>query len=129
MELIFKYSRKEAIRDGYLVDVSATAAEAGIKWDTALTKLVWFRCVSIPPEVESCQDESGRLWDILSILRIKLIQMSREECRARSRFELPVRFDIFNSNNEPRQLVELLAVIGPGDNGEPTITLMFPGES
>jgi hypothetical protein len=31
-DLIHRYSRSDAIRDGVLIEVSATAREAGIRW-------------------------------------------------------------------------------------------------
>ena len=36
-DLIHRYSRADALRDGVLVDVSATAREAGIRFPVALT--------------------------------------------------------------------------------------------
>jgi hypothetical protein len=47
--LIHGYSRAEAIADGLLIDVSATAREAGIRYPVALTQAVWERCVAVPP--------------------------------------------------------------------------------
>jgi hypothetical protein len=58
------YSRAEAIADGVLVDVSEVANEAGLRFPVALTRAVWERCVAVPPGV-ACQDEAGRLWDVL----------------------------------------------------------------
>ena len=66
-DLIHRYSRADAIRDGVLVDVSATAREAGIRFPVALTRTVWERCVTIPAGV-LCQDEVGRLWDVCWLL-------------------------------------------------------------
>jgi hypothetical protein len=34
----------------------------------ALTRAAWERCVTVPPGV-ICQDEAGRLWGLLSLLR------------------------------------------------------------
>jgi hypothetical protein len=47
-----------------LIDVSAVAREAGLRYPVALTSAAWGRCVTVPPGVE-CQDEAGRLWDVL----------------------------------------------------------------
>jgi hypothetical protein len=67
-EVIHRYTRADAIRDGILVDVSEAAREAGFKWPVALTAAAWGRCVAVPPGV-LCQDEAGRLWDVLTMLR------------------------------------------------------------
>jgi hypothetical protein len=37
-DLIHRYTRADALRDGVLVDVSATAREAGFRWPVALTR-------------------------------------------------------------------------------------------
>jgi hypothetical protein len=42
-DLIHRYTRADAIRDGVLSDVSETAKEAGIRWPVALTAAVWER--------------------------------------------------------------------------------------
>jgi hypothetical protein len=34
-----------------LIDVSAVAREAGIRYPVALTRAVWERCVAVPPGV------------------------------------------------------------------------------
>jgi hypothetical protein len=63
-DLIHSYTRADALRDGVLIDVSPTAREAGIRYPVAVTRAVWERCVAVPPGV-TCQDEAGRLWDVL----------------------------------------------------------------
>ena len=67
-EVIHRYTRAEAICDGVLIDASAVAREAGIRYPVALTAAVWERCVAVPPGLV-CQDEAGRLWNVLTILR------------------------------------------------------------
>lgn len=58
----------DAIRHAALIDMSAAAKEAGIGWPVAFKCGAWERCVTVPPGVE-CQDESGRLRDVLWMLR------------------------------------------------------------
>ena len=57
-DLIHRYRRADALRDGELIDVSANAREAGIRWPVALTAAAWAKCVTVPPGVV-CQDEAG----------------------------------------------------------------------
>src|SRR5262249_57157129 len=66
-DLIHRYSRADALRDGGLVDVSETAREADIRYPVALTRAAWEQCVAIPPGVV-CQDEAGRLGAVLWML-------------------------------------------------------------
>ena len=118
--LIHRYTRADALRDGVLIDVTATAQEAGIRWPVALTSAVWERCVAVPPGVV-CQDEAGRLWDVLWMLRCAI---ARQDGRV-IHFAVHVRND--NRDRTP-PLVRLKAVSGPGDEGEPVITVMLPDE-
>ena len=96
-EVISSYSRAQAIEDGELVDVSETAREAGIKFPVAITRATWGKYVEVPEGVH-CQDEAGRLWDILWMFRCaaKRLDASRPQARADAdgmRFSLHVRND------------------------------------
>jgi hypothetical protein len=120
-DLIQAYTRADAIRDGVLIDVSPVAREAGIRYPVALTRAAWERCVAVPPGVV-CQDEAGRLWDVLWLLA----------CAVRGgaggqevRFGVHVRND--NRDGTP-PLVRLKALCSPGDQGEPVVTVMMPDE-
>ena len=121
-EVISTYTRAQAIEDGVLVDVSEVAREAGIKFPVAVTRAVWANYVEVPEGVVA-QDESGRLWDILWMLRCQIRRSQGDTLR----FQLYVR----NHNRERltrRDLVTLKAVCGPGDDAEPVITVMLPDE-
>ena len=123
-DLVYSYSRAQAIEDGELVDVGAfnptILAEAGIKVPLALTRQVWADYVEVPQGVEG-QDVTGRLWDILTMFRhgVKLASPNSDTIH----FLVSVR----NDNRLPRT-VRLKAMIHPGDSGEPLITIMLPEE-
>ena len=121
-EVIHAYTRAQAIEDGALVDVSTVAREAGITFPVALTRGAWGRCVTVPVGVRG-QDEAGRLWDVVWMLRCMIVagRASGSDCR----FRLHVRTD--NRERMPRA-VELRSVCGPGDQGEPVLTVMLPEE-
>ena len=119
--LIHSYTRREAIEDGVLVDVSAVAREAGIRYPVAVTSAVWGNYVEVPPDVVG-QDEQGRLWDVLWMFRTA-VQRQRGPGSDVVRYSLLVR----NDNERPRE-VELKAVCGPGDDGEPVVTILLPEE-
>lgn len=121
--VIHRYTRAQALEDGVLVDVSETAREAGIKFPCAVTRAVWDRYVEVPEGV-TAQDERGRLWDVVWMLRVA-IKKSRDGSLIQ--YQLHVR----NTNRERldrRDLVTLKAVCGPGDEAEPVITIMLPDE-
>ena len=119
-DVIYSYTRAQAIEDGVLVDVSSMAAEAGFKWPVAITRTAWEHFVAVPDGIVG-QDESGRLWDILNMLRFACRTAKGQEFL----FQLHVRND--NRGGLP-PLVSLKAVCGPGDTAEPTITVLEPDE-
>jgi hypothetical protein len=89
----------------------------------ALTSEVWGRYVEVPPRVR-CQDEAGRLWDILWTFRSAAGRSQGDTLH----FQLYVR----NHNRERltrQDLVTLKAVYGIGDNGEPVVTIMLTDEN
>ena len=65
-KIISTYARKEAIEDGFLVDVSETceSKEAGFKAPICLTAGV-HALVEVPESLKGIQDYRGRLWDTL----------------------------------------------------------------
>ena len=120
-EVIYAYTRAQALEDGVLVDVSEIAKQSGIKFRVALTSTVWGQYEV--PEGVSCQDEIGRLWDILWMFGCAAARFNGDTLL----FKLYVR----NHNRErlnSRDLVTLKAVCGPGDTPEPVITIMLPDE-
>ena len=68
-EPISIYTRAQAIEDGVLVNVSVAACEAGFKFPVAVTRTVWDGYIVPDSRARYYQDEMGRLWDILNVLR------------------------------------------------------------
>lgn len=121
-EVGYIYTRAQAIEDGVLVDVSETAAEAGFKWPVAVTRALWDGYIVPDAGARGYgQSEGGRLWDVLWLLRqaIKPGRAGGPELRFAG---------IFVMKRAQRRLVELKALVGPGDDGQPVITVMLPGE-
>ena len=116
--IIYAYTRAQAIEDGVLKDISPLAREAGFQVPVAVTHAVWQRCIEVPAAVP-WQDVKGRAWDILMVLRVAaLVAISSQ-----------VTFRVAVQNEcEKLENVELKALIGPGDHGEPVITVMFTDE-
>lgn len=121
-DLIHRYGRKDALRDGVLVDATALAKELGFRYGVALTRAAWDTCVAIPDGVVG-QDETGRLWDVLHML-VSAIR------RGADGSEVPFRVHVRNdSRGGVPPATPLVAVCGPGDEGEPVVTVILPGES
>ena len=121
-EVVHAYTRAQALADGFQVEVTETAKEAGILFPVFLTRAVYDTFVAVPPGVAG-QDEAGRLWDILHMLRFAIYKAQPDQDRLH--FALYVR----NDNRRPR-LVKLIAICGPIDIDEPApaITIMLPEE-
>ena len=121
-EVIFSYTRKQALADGVQVDVSAMAKEAGIKFPVFLTRTVYDSYVTVPPNVFD-QEWRGRLWDIVWMTRIAIQKSQPGDDR------IVVELFVRNDNRAPR-LVKLVAVCGALDidDAQPAITILLPDE-
>lgn len=129
-EPISVYTREQALDDGQLVDVSQAdvTRDAGFRVPVALTAGAW---AWVNPEpMPSCQDFNGRLNDVLTMLRFA-IRRTRRACGARPSDRAPFSV-LFQGGpglrGRQRRRVDLVAVCGPGDGGEPVITIMLPEE-
>lgn len=122
-EVIYSYTRKQAIADGVQVDVTTTAREAGIRFPVFLTRTVFDAYVAVPDGVTG-QDQAGRLWDIVWTLRFA-IRRAASQGLVRMPFALYVR----NDNRKPT-LVKLVATCGAldVDDSQSAITVMMPDE-
>ena len=121
-EVIYAYTRKQALADGVQADVTTTAKEAGIKFPMFLTRAVFDSYVAVTPDVTG-QDEAGRLWDVVWMTRFGIL-------RARPGVDrIPVALYVRNDNRAAR-LVKLIATRGPldMDDPQPAITVMLPDE-
>ena len=123
--VIFAYTRRQAIEDGVLVDVTETAREAGFRIPVALSRTVWDRLVALPDGYRGFQDETGRLWDVLWMAHVHARRAAGRDRITMCVLVRDVRKDLRDSQNPPRKHFPIVA-IGPGDEGEPVITIMFP---
>jgi len=125
--VIASYSRAQAIDDGVLIDVTSVAREAGFKWPVALTHAAWCDCVAWTERdnhFRIYQDESGRLWDVLFMASYAVRTAAIPGDR--------LRFSLYRVPKDGRstqaQEVSLKLMVGPGDAGEPVVTIMLPNE-
>lgn len=121
MEVIYAYTREQAIEDGELVDLSALAREAGFKYPVAASRAVW-ALLEPSDELKAVgQDLTGRSWDMLNVLRWAI---RKSETTDRVAFA-----PLFLMEPTGRAVpINLWAACGPDDNGEPVITIMRDGE-
>src|SRR5262245_550282 len=126
--VIYTYTRSQAIADGFQVEVSKVAREAGITCPVFLTRAVYDNYVAVPAGVTG-QDEAGRLWDIVWMTRFAIIRMHSPRNNHSSPHRLPVALYVRN-HPQAAQLVKLIAICGPLDidDPQPAITVMMPDE-
>lgn len=120
--VIYTYTRSQAIADGFQIEVSKMAREAGITFPVFLARAVYDNYVTVPPGV-TAQDEAGRLWDIVWMLRFAIRKAQPNQTR------LPIALYVRNDNQRAR-LIKLIATCGPldVDDPQPAITIMLPDE-
>lgn len=130
-EVVHSYTRAQALDDGYLIEVSETAREAGFRYPVALTRACWADCVAWSDEDSDRkrwpQDESGRLWDVLTMARFYMRGAVRRDPDT-DRFMLQVLRVPRGGRGVKARMVRLMAHVGPGDDAEPVITIGFPND-
>ena len=134
--IIFSYTRKQAIEDGVLVDLMADGetkllvSDAGFTLPIAMTATAFHNTVlagtTETPDGEfvfpAGQSTKGRLWDVLMVLRTSI----RRAPAGTDHVNFKVAVDV--NGDGKHQTVALWVLIGPGDEGEPVLTVMFEGE-
>lgn len=113
-EAIYSYSRKQAIADGVLVDLSEVdSIKQHWKHPFACTWTVW--AIIETALQQSGQDISGICHDISTMAKLA-IQTKQDADQ--------IRFRVIITNRTR----ELKLHIGPGDTPTPVLTLMLPNE-
>jgi hypothetical protein len=123
MVVISTYTRQDALSDGELIDVTEWASNktgflGGFKIPVAFTGALFRTLEEIPPGAG--EDLRGRAHDVLFMAAGAA---RRQENRELSR----IYFDVLIPNALDALVVHSLIMdIGPGDNGEPVLTIGFP---
>src|ERR1700684_68956 len=95
-QVIYAYTRAQAVADGFQVEVTKTAQEAGICFPVFLTRTAYDAYVTVPEGVTG-QDEAGRLWDIVWMLRFAI-----RKAAAQGLIRLPFALYVRNNNRRPK---------------------------
>ena len=120
--VIYSYTRQQAISDGVLVDASALAREAGFVFPVALTEALYHSYIVPALDlVAEGQSIQGRLWDLLFVLRFAI-------AKARDTDTILFKVLFLMSPGSTPGPVSLKAICGPGDEGEPVLTILLPTE-
>ena len=117
--VIFSYTRKQAIEDGVLIDVTAESKQYGFKLPFAIGDNLFHRYVTPPLGLEGeGQSLQGRFHDLMS-----LAALSARKGQGGDRVEFEVLFLMKPGKHDQ---VRCVLHVGPGDQGEPVLTLCLP---
>jgi len=131
-EPIAVYSRRQAIEDGVLVDVSEVITPCPFKYPVAMTRAAWAAIVEAggtwhaDGDGESLtlpggQDVKGRTWDVFAMMLATIRAGGSTD-----RVKFAVLVDTHGNGRKTR--VDLESICGPGDDAPPVITIMLQGE-
>lgn len=126
-QVLFSYTRAQALEDGILRDAGPMAADAGFRWPVAITAGAWNDCIAWTPADsvnQVTQDETGRLWDVLSL--------AARAAKANPDVEGQLLFELYRVPRDGATTfptpTTLKLIVGPGDHGEPVMTILLPEE-
>lgn len=136
MEVIFSYTRSQAISDGVLIDVTQVAKTAGFCVPVAITAAVQ-NLIENHPRLTGgvwnifTQDVDGRLYDVLWMSYMNALQHTYQNTFLYEVI-LPhyeeVTCEDGSCKNKLKKKAVLKTVVSGGDDGEPVITIMLPYE-
>lgn len=129
--VISAYTRADALRDGVLVEIPPDLCrEAGFTVPVAVTASVWDLIDPGNLDEMPGQSVTGRTWDLLW-----MCGCAARAAQGQHRSTILFRCAFLLSETAPggvvitaHQTATLRATCGPGDDGEPVITIMLPGE-
>ncbi len=122
-EVIYGYSRAQAIEDGVLVDGTigdlAEVSRQHFRYPIAMTAAVFGLMEKAVNHPKHCNDYKGVWHDICWMAK----------CGISRRFDPTTHlFRVIITGTGRKRLHTLKMVCGPGDNAEPVLTVMLPEE-
>jgi DNA repair protein RadC len=122
-EVIYVYTRAQALADGVLIDVSQMAKEAGFRYPTAITADLQAALTPNRRERSYGQSYEGRSWDVLFMA---CLAARRAIWDSQTAFSVSQAICPGERGRLRRRSLNLWLVVGPGDEHEPVITIGFP---
>ncbi len=122
-EPVSVYTRAQAIEDGVLVDLGSIAPQVTrqhYKYPVACTAAVWGIIEQSVQNPRYANDYPGVIHDILWMSRMNVKQLSQDQSIA--------LFQVIIHGAGRKRLYTFKIVAGPGDKGEPVLTVLLPDE-
>ena len=121
MDVIYSYSRADAVRDGVLIDITDIAKRFGFKYPVAITSNLYFTYINQNGGLNSVnQIDNTRLIDLLTAMYYSI-----KNCKDSKTNFVTVKITIKPSPNETSE-IEVWAHCGPADDYRLVITIMLP---
>lgn len=118
--VIYSYTREQAIEDGVLVDLTREAQESGFKIPVAMSSGLYFRYVKPSKALEAeGQSVQARLNDVFLLLRF-----AAKDRWDGSRVEFEVLFQV--GEGPSFQKVSCVAAVEGDSDGNPCLTIFRP---
>ncbi len=121
-DVAFTYTRKQALENDVLIDITDIAKEIGFISCVAVPSTVWHGYIVSAKEIEYFgRSVKGRVWDVISRLYFRILcSEATDVIHFKTVFMMPDERHIFKY-----ETVALKAVVSVGDNGEPVLTIML----
>lgn len=119
-EPIYSYTRFQALQDGVLVDLNQYIAvkDSGYRYPVACTAAVFEIIDRAVKNKKFHNDYSGVVWDILWMSRIAPLK----------KWKTGQLFQVIINGAGKRTIYNFKIEVSGGDDGEPVLTIMLPGE-
>lgn len=112
-DVVFSYTRADALEDGQQINISNISNEAGFKFPVFITNSV---NSIIEESLQFGNDWHGVMWDILTILRIEIKNQRSQNNQ--------IHFTVLIKNSQKALNKEnFVCEVGPYDFDNPTLTL------
>jgi hypothetical protein len=120
-DVIYSYTRAQAIEDGYFVDLSAHFPKECrmYRYPVACTTAVWSLVEQSVADERHCNSLAGVVWDILYMSQRGVVSRPDDQTAI---------FQVIITGTGRNNTHTLKIVCGPGDEGEPVMTIMLPEE-
>lgn len=118
--IIYSYTRFQALQDGVLVDLNQfiPVKESGYKYPIACTAAVYEIIERAVANKQFHNSHSGVVWDILWMSRIGVLK----------KWESGQLFQVIINGAGRKTIYNFVIEVSGGDDGEPVLTIMLPGE-
>lgn len=119
--VIYQYTRADALNDGVLVDLSGNFPEESrlYRYPVACTAAVWALVEKAVANRKHCNSLAGIVWDILYMSQKVVIARPDEQTAL---------FAVIITGTGRRRQYTLKAMCHAGDDLEPVVTIMLPEE-